>query len=57
MFDRVLHIPTGKPCFIIEILDEGTTSESIGLEVEDQDDEDWFYWAKEQDLEKLPEHK
>ena len=61
LYDRVLHKPTGKPCFIIDI-SEGTSPDTglpgviYGLEAEDQYDEDWFYWAEEDELSKLPEH-
>lgn len=62
LFDRVLHVPTRKACFIIDI-DEGEddrtgeTSIIYGLEAEDQDDNEWFYWAEENELEKLPENQ
>lgn len=59
--DRVEHKPTGKACFIIDIdngIDEktGIPGTIYALESEDQSDSDWFYWAEESEIEKLPEH-
>jgi hypothetical protein len=62
LYDRVLHKPTGKPSFVIWI-DEGVDPDTgiegviYGIEAEDQYDEDWFYWAEENELEKLQEHE
>ncbi len=57
LYDRVLDRVTGKPCFVI-VVDEGDDSDvAYGLEAEDQADPDWFRWAEEGELEKLPEHK
>lgn len=62
LFDRVLHKPSGKPGFVIDI-DEGPVGTPeyhgpiYGFEAEDQYDPDWFYWAEEKELEKLPEHE
>lgn len=61
LHDRVRHKPTGKDCFIIDIdegVDETTGVPGViyGLESEDQSDSDWFRWAEEGELEKLPEH-
>lgn len=61
LYDRVRHIPTGKPCFVIDVdegVDEATGVPGVlyGLEAEDQDDPDWFYWAEDRELEKLTEH-
>lgn len=57
LYDRVLDRVTGKPCFIIDVDDSHPESGVIyGLEVEDQYDDDWFRWAYDHELEKLPEH-
>lgn len=62
LYDRVLHKPSGKPCFIIDI-DEGIDPDTglqgsiYGIEAENQDDNDWFYWAEENELIKIPEHR
>lgn len=55
LFDRVLDTVTGKPCFITDVDDHGTEGVVYGLEAEDQGDQDWFRWADERELEKLPE--
>ena len=55
LYDRVLHVPSGKPCIILDIFNEGRKDPHYALEVEDQDDPDWFYWAEIGDLEPLPE--
>ncbi len=57
LYDRVLDTVTGKPCFIIDVDDHGEKGVIYGLEVEDQDDPDWFRWAKDPELVKLPEHR
>ncbi len=57
IFDRVLDKVTGKPCFITDVDDHGAEGIVYGLEAEDQEDTDWFRWAEEGDLEKLPEHE
>lgn len=56
LYDKVLHIPSGKPCFITYI-DEGDKGAIYGLEAEDLEDPDWFYWADEDEVEKLPEEE
>lgn len=56
LYDRVLDKVTGKPCFVIDVDDHGAEGVVYGLEVEDQDDPDWFRWAEDDELEKLPEH-
>ena len=56
LFDRVLDKVTGKPCFITDVDDHGAEGVAYALEVEDQEDPDWFRWAEEDELEKLPEH-
>ncbi len=62
LYDRVLHKPSGKPCFVIDIDDGsdagmGQCGVIYGVEAEDQNDADWFYWAEEYELVKLPEHE
>ncbi len=57
LFDRVLDKVTGKPCFVIDVDDHGVDGVVYGLEAEDQEDPDWFRWAEECELEKLPEHQ
>lgn len=57
LYDRVLDKVTGKPCFITDVDDHGKEGVSYALEVEDQSDSDWFRWADEDELEKLPEHQ
>ena len=57
LFDRVLDKTSGKPCFVIDVDDHGADGVIYGLEVEDQQDQDWFRWAREGELEKLPEHE
>lgn len=56
LYDRVLDKVTGKSCFVIDIDDHGPEGIVYGLEAEDQSDFDWFRWAEESDLKKLPEH-
>lgn len=56
LHDRVLHKPTGKPCFIVDIITNVDGSCSIALEAESQDDEDWFYWSNPDEIEKIPEN-
>ena len=57
LYDRVLDKKTRKPCFVIDIDDSHLEEGALyGLEAEDQLDHDWFRWADEGDLEKLPEH-
>ncbi|GEM_PF-4472585 len=56
LYDRVLDKVTGKPCFITDVDDHGDDGVVYALEVEDQSDDDWFRWAEEDELEKLPEH-
>ena len=56
LYDRVLDNKTGKPCFIIDV-DDGPDGTIYGLEAEDQDDDDWFRWAREYELSKLKEHE
>ncbi|MEY8561638.1 hypothetical protein AALA21_01065 [Eggerthellaceae bacterium 3-80] len=58
LYDRVEHLPTGKSCIIIDIedgIDEETGIPVIvyALEVEDQSDQDWFYWAEESEIMRL----
>lgn len=60
-YDRVLYKPKHKACLITDI-DEGV-DEKTGipgviylLEAEDQNDPEWFYWAEEDELEKLPKY-
>ena len=55
LYDRVLYIPKNKPCLIIDV-DASGESPIYGIEAEDQTDDDWFYWADERDLLKIPEH-
>lgn len=57
LYDRVLDKVTGKTCFIADIDDHGEKGVAYALEVEDQSDDDWFRWAEEDELEKLPEHQ
>lgn len=57
LYDRVLDKVTGKPCFITDVDDHGIDGVAYALEVEDQSDSDWFRWANEDELEKLPEHQ
>ena len=56
LYDRVLDTVTGKPCFIIDIDDHGVAGIVYGVESEDQADDDWFRWAEESELKKIPEH-
>jgi len=56
LFDRVLDLKSGKPCFIIDVDDHGDEGVVYGIEAEDQGDPDWFRWAIDSDLRKLPEH-
>lgn len=56
LFDRVFDTVSGKPCFIIDVDDHGPEGVVYGLEVEDQNDQDWFRWAEEFEIKKLPEH-
>ena len=56
LYARVLDKVTGKPCFITDVDDHGDDGVVYALEVEDQSDDDWFRWAEEDELEKLPEH-
>lgn len=55
LYDRVIDVVTGKPCFVIDVDDHGAAGVVYGLESEDQEDEDWFRWASEDELRKLPE--
>lgn len=62
LYDRVLHKPTGKPSFVIWVDEEadqvtGKNDVIYGVEAEDQNEKDWFYWAEESELKKLPEHE
>lgn len=57
LYDRVLDKATGKACFITDVDDHGEEGVAYALEVEDQSDDDWFRWAEEDELEKLPEHQ
>lgn len=56
LYDRVFDKVTSKPCFVIDVDDHGTEGVVYGVEAEDQTDTDWFRWAEEYELEKLPEH-
>lgn len=56
LHDRVLDTKSGKECFIIVV--DGEDGDFVyGVESEDQDDPDWFRWAEEDELRKLPEHR
>ena len=57
LYSRVLHVPSGKPCIILDAFNEGSEAPYYLLEVEEQDDPDpeWLYWAEIGDLEPLPE--
>ena len=57
LYDRVFDIVTGKPSFVIDVDDHGEEGVVYGLEVEDQNDPNWFRWAEEAELKKLPEHQ
>ena len=52
LYDRVLHKPSGKACFVIDV-DEGDDGAIYGVEAADQEDADWFYWAEEHELERI----
>lgn len=56
LYDRVLDKVTGKSCFVIDVDDRGPAGVVYGLEAEDQGDSDWFRFAEEDEIEKLPEH-
>lgn len=57
LFDRVEYTKTKESCFVIDIDDDGYGDVIYGLEVEDQDKIDgWFYWANPEEIRKLPEH-
>ena len=56
LYDRVFDMVAGKPCFIIDVDDHGPDGVIYGVEAEDQDDDDWFRWAEELELKKIPEH-
>lgn len=56
LYDRVLDTVTGKPCFVVDIDDHGVTGTVYGVESEDKADDDWFRWAEESELKKIPEH-
>lgn len=55
LFDKVMDKTTGKTCFVIDVDDHGDEGVVYGIESEDQDDSDWFRWAEESELVKLPE--
>lgn len=57
LYDRVFDTVTGKPSFVIDVDDHGEDGVVYGVEVENQDDADWFRWAEESELKKLPEHQ
>lgn len=62
LYDRVLHLPSGKQCFVIDVdegIDEKTGVPGViyAVESEDQSEPNWFYWADEEELRKIPEHK
>lgn len=54
LYDGVLGTVTGKDCFIVDIDDRGEEGLLYGLKAECQSDQDWFRWAKETELKKLP---
>lgn len=55
LFDYVFDTVSGKPCFVIDIDDHGSEGVVYGLEAEDQNDQDWFRWAEDHEIKKLPE--
>lgn len=54
LFNKVRDVKTGKVCFVIDVDDHGADGVVYGIESEDQDDADWFRWAEESELVKIP---
>ena len=54
LFDKARDVKTGKTCFVIDVDDHGADGVVYGIESEDQDDADWFRWAEESELVKIP---